>query len=162
MTTERTAPAAPATPASLEPLRRETAARELPALAAADADTIGEPWTAAHWLLDLPEKWTLSRLARAADGGVAGFLVASVRDGRVHIHRVAVAPTHRGRGLGTRLVTDAARSALALGASELSLKVHRSNAPALALYRRLGFHERAAPGETITMIARAELVPGAR
>lgn len=147
---------------TVEPLTRAMAERELPALAAADADTVGERWTAAHWLAELPEKWALSRLARAEDGSVAAFMIASLREGRIHIHRIAAAPARRGHGLGTLLIADAARSARALGVLEISLKVRRSNHRARALYERLHFQEAGAGANTLFMVARADRIPDAR
>ncbi len=70
--------------------------------------------------------------------GVATFqLVADVAD----LHRVVVAPDHRGRGVGRALVEAGMARASEQGCRRVLLEVEHDNAPALALYRLLGFTE---------------------
>jgi RimJ/RimL family protein N-acetyltransferase len=52
-----------------------------------------------------------------------------------------VVSTHRGRGLGTRLMTEAMRWAREQHVERIELTVYPHNDPALALYRRFGFVE---------------------
>jgi ribosomal protein S18 acetylase RimI-like enzyme len=52
---------------------------------------------------------------------------------------VAVAPAWRRRGLGRALMAEAHAWALACGVHKLQLHVRAGNAPAIALYRRLGY-----------------------
>lgn len=84
--------------------------------------------------------------ARLDDAAVA---IAVEADGVVGLFCLAVDPERRRAGLGTRLV----RALLAGSAAGVAyLQVEESNAPAVALYRRLGFGEayrychRLAPG----------------
>ena len=63
-----------------------------------------------------------------------------LRAGRCHLGRLAVAPTQRGRGVGTELIRMLIREGKkTLGVTESSLFVHVTNTSALALYQRLGF-----------------------
>ena len=63
-----------------------------------------------------------------------------LRAGRCHLGRLAVAPSQRGRGVGTELIRMLMRDGTkTLGVTESSLFVHVTNTSALALYRRLGF-----------------------
>jgi ribosomal protein S18 acetylase RimI-like enzyme len=63
-----------------------------------------------------------------------------LRAGRCHLGRLAVAPTQRGRGVGTHLIQMLIREGTkTLGVTESSLFVHVTNTAALALYERLGF-----------------------
>jgi ribosomal protein S18 acetylase RimI-like enzyme len=63
-----------------------------------------------------------------------------LRAGRCHLGRLAVAPTQRGRGVGTELIRMLMREGTkTLGVTESSLFVHITNTSALALYQRLGF-----------------------
>jgi ribosomal protein S18 acetylase RimI-like enzyme len=63
-----------------------------------------------------------------------------LRAGRCHLGRLAVAPSQRGRGVGTQLIRMLMREGTkALGVTESSLFVHITNTSALALYNRLGF-----------------------
>jgi predicted acetyltransferase len=68
-----------------------------------------------------------------------------------HIPEVgmAVMPQHRGRGIGTALLT-----AMIDRHPTISLSVDRDNTGAHALYRRLGFVELADDGHSITMLRR--------
>lgn len=56
-----------------------------------------------------------------------------------YVSRVAVADERRGEGLGRQVMSEYLRHA---GASSVHLHVHRDNAPAIALYRSLGFVKR--------------------
>lgn len=68
-----------------------------------------------------------------------GFVLARAAGGEAEIITLAVQPAARRRGLGRRLVDDAAAFAAALGAEALFLEVEEGNAAALALYAALGF-----------------------
>lgn len=59
------------------------------------------------------------------------------------IHAVSVAPELRGRGLGVALMDFAFERLREQGAEEVSLKVDATNEPAIRLYRKIGFAERA-------------------
>lgn len=70
--------------------------------------------------------------------GVATFqLVAEVAD----LHRVVVAREHRGQGIGRGLIEAGLAWVIDRRGRRLLLEVEADNAPALALYRRLGFTE---------------------
>ena len=74
------------------------------------------------------------RLFGAADRGDG---VMAMRD--VPELAIAVAPAHRGRGIGGELLTSLARRAADAGFARLMLSVDPRNAPALRLYERAGF-----------------------
>lgn len=61
--------------------------------------------------------------------------------GSLYISTLAVFNEHRGLGIGTRLLEEAARRARALGLERLSLICFEKNTGAFRLYRRLGFRE---------------------
>ncbi len=52
-----------------------------------------------------------------------------------------VAASERRRGIGSALIEEAARWARGIGVVKLELTVFPHNAPAIALYRKLGFRE---------------------
>ncbi len=72
---------------------------------------------------------------------VAGFAVASLLPPEAELETVAVAPESQRRGLAHQLLTALAAQLHSAGAAELLLEVRASNAPAIHLYRRLGFAE---------------------
>ena len=73
---------------------------------------------------------------------------------------IAVAESHRGRGLGTRLTARIARSLLET-ADHVGLNVRRDNRAAIACYERLGFTH-VAPFEERELRARGQRLPGSR
>jgi ribosomal protein S18 acetylase RimI-like enzyme len=69
-----------------------------------------------------------------------GFGQYYLRAARCHLARLAIAPAHRSRGFGTRLIELLAQAGkAALGVEHCSLFVSVANTPAMALYQRLGF-----------------------
>jgi len=52
---------------------------------------------------------------------------------------IAVAADHRGRGIGSALMSEAFRWARSFGVEKIVLSVYPHNAAAIALYRRFGF-----------------------
>ncbi|HEY4342729.1 MAG TPA: GNAT family N-acetyltransferase [Parvibaculum sp.] len=68
-----------------------------------------------------------------------GFVIARIAADEAEILTVAVDISHRGQGLGRKLMEAAAAFALASGAAALFLEVADDNVAALALYERLGF-----------------------
>lgn len=76
------------------------------------------------------------------DDTVVGMATANVATEEAHLLDLAVATTHRRRGLGSELVrTVRAVARDERGATAMTLEVRASNAPARALYRLLGFDE---------------------
>lgn len=73
--------------------------------------------------------------------GPAGFALARLAAGEAEILTIAVARVYRRRGLGRDLMEAVLRELHAERADTLFLEVDETNAPAVALYRRLGFRE---------------------
>jgi len=90
-------------------------------------------------------------LALAADGAPAGVAVCftgfSTFAARplLNLHDLAVAPGHRGRGVGRRLLEAVEAAARAAGCCKVTLEVRDDNAGAQALYRALGYGDGPAP-----------------
>jgi ribosomal protein S18 acetylase RimI-like enzyme len=90
-------------------------------------------------------------LARADDRPV-GVAFVAINGDIAMIHAIEVAPEHRRKGGGALLIRGAASFAAEQGAEWLALAVTKANAPARALYERLGialagsYHYRIASG----------------
>ena len=69
---------------------------------------------------------------------IEGFSTFACRP-LVNVHDVVVASSHRGRGIAAQLFSEVEAIARERGACKLTLEVLDGNAPARALYRRLGF-----------------------
>lgn len=57
----------------------------------------------------------------------------------VNVHDVAVLASHRGRGIAEQMLREAERIAAERGAVKMTLEVLAGNAPAMQLYRRIGY-----------------------
>jgi len=73
------------------------------------------------------------------DERVVGFAGLLYVVGEGHVTTVAVDPAAQGARIGTRLLLELARRAIARGSGSITLEVRASNKAALALYRRFGF-----------------------
>ncbi len=98
------------------------------------------------------EPWTEDQLRGQLRDGMHEFLVAEAEDGEVlgyvgmtyvldegYLSNVAVAPGWRRQGLAQALLKALLERARALELAFVTLEVRRGNAPAVALYEKLGF-----------------------
>lgn len=85
----------------------------------------------------------VARLASsAAPGGsncVAGYIVARLSAGELHINNVAVRSEFRGQGIGKALLTRILAQGKKLNAAAAFLELRAGNAIALSLYEKAGF-----------------------
>ena len=95
-------------------------------------------------LAEHPTAFALLALDNDAAVGVAvcigGFSTFAGRP-LINVHDLAVMPTHRGRGIGTRLLDAVSERARQSGCCKVTLEVRSSNANARRLYERLGFSD---------------------
>lgn len=110
----------------------------MPALAALHSRAFDEAWDAASFarLLAMPGVFAL--LAYQEDTP-SGFVLVRLGGGEAEIITIAVDPDRRHEGLGRALMNRAGAEALARGAEAMFLEVAEDNAPAAALYEKLGF-----------------------
>jgi ribosomal-protein-alanine N-acetyltransferase len=79
-----------------------------------------------------------SQVANATHA-LAGYLVARVAAGELHINNFAVREFYRGQGIGRALLTNILAEAVSRGASSAFLELRAGNGAALALYEKCGF-----------------------
>jgi ribosomal protein S18 acetylase RimI-like enzyme len=74
-------------------------------------------------------------------GAAAGYVLVLFhgRTALARLYSMAVAPEHQGHGLGRALLHAAEAAALDGGAAVMRLEVNPDNAPAVALYRNVGY-----------------------
>ena len=75
---------------------------------------------------------------RAGYGSIVGFALARVTVDECELLSLGVAPEHRARGIGARLLSAAMARAMADKARWFFLEVAEDNEPALRLYRGYG------------------------
>lgn len=100
--------------------------------------------------LDQVRRFILDRIAAGDPGLVAivhgevvGWCDISRLDRLIHAHRgslgMGIVASHRGRGLGSRLIKATLAQARKAGFVRIELFVHADNARAIALYDKVGF-----------------------
>eukprot|EP01112_Ceratiomyxa_fruticulosa_P020274 TRINITY_DN6864_c0_g1_i4.p1 TRINITY_DN6864_c0_g1~~TRINITY_DN6864_c0_g1_i4.p1 ORF type:complete len:179 (-),score=9.71 TRINITY_DN6864_c0_g1_i4:169-705(-) len=76
-------------------------------------------------------------------GKMVGVIVCRLENhrgmSRGYIAMLAVDKEYRGKGIGTRLVSSAIESMIAVGCDEVALETEGTNTSALSLYSKLGF-----------------------
>jgi GNAT superfamily N-acetyltransferase len=120
-------------------LTRAECQRTLESLIAISAEEEGFAWTSDQLLHDMPDKWTLSAVARDPDRRVLAYQITSRTPGHPHLHRIMVTARWRSEGLGALLMAWLCRACVARSWTPLTFKVHESNERAVQFYKRLGF-----------------------
>ena len=124
---------------SAAPVVRAATRGDLDAIHAIEVASFADPWTHRSFASLLSEAAVYFQVAEAADGGVAGYVVAWCVVDEAEIANVAVAPAARGAGVGAALLDAALSHAAGRGCLAAYLEVRESNAPARALYASRGF-----------------------
>ncbi len=112
-----------------------------------EADTYGAARPSAHYLRRLLGSDSFVALAAVAEGAVVGGLAAYVLEkfererSEVYIYDLAVAEPHRRAGIATALIEELKTIAAARGAYVIFVQADPVDAPAIALYSKLGRRE---------------------
>jgi ribosomal-protein-alanine N-acetyltransferase len=116
---------------------------DLPRVAEIERAGFLHPWSDELLRRELDHAWSRVLLAvdAAPDGGerILGFVVFWLVHDEVHVLNVATAVEARRRGVGRALMERAVAEGRCRGARLATLEVRRSNLPAIALYRALGY-----------------------
>ena len=112
--------------------------KDLKAVLEIEEAVFPEPWSHRLFVEELAQR--TSRAYRAAWVGprIVGFAGQMFIDDESHVNNIAVDPGWQGRSLGTVLMLDLVRTALARGVRHLTLEVRVGNESALALYGHFG------------------------
>ena len=121
----------------IEPVR---SAADIDAVLAVEEASFTNPWTREMYLKEIENTGvSYCYLAKEAGGETVGFCSFWRILDELHINNLAVAPSHRRRGVGAALLLYILQEGVALGARRATLEVRRSNDVARALYERFGF-----------------------
>ena len=75
------------------------------------------------------------------DEKVVGFAMCWFIMDECHIGNIAILPEYRRKGIATLLLNELLKSTKEHGTNYLLLEVRKSNEPAIALYKKMGFKE---------------------
>jgi ribosomal-protein-alanine N-acetyltransferase len=117
------------------PMRR----RHLRTVMRIEQECYPRPWSAALFLSELAQRSSRRYTVATLGPMVIGYTGLMVVEADGHVTTLTVDPTWQGRGVGTLILLDVARSAPALGVAHLTLEVRVGNETAQRLYRRFGF-----------------------
>lgn len=112
--------------------------RDVNAVLRIEDQVFDEPWSKRLFEEELAQR--TSRAYRSAWVGdrLVGYAGQMSIDDEAHVNNIGVDPEWQGRRLGTVLLCDLVRTALARGTAHLTLEVLVGNERAIALYRRFG------------------------
>ncbi len=106
--------------------------------AALDARIMARPWSPAAWNSHLSQPQVFGHAVECAGGLFGVSLLRAVAD-EAELLVLAVAPEMRRRGVARALVQKGLDESRNRGSERVFLEVQADNAPALMLYRGLGF-----------------------
>lgn len=124
---------------------RQAKPGELTQIARLDARCFERPWTLSAW--ETEQARAFARIwvwapagdpTRGADP-LGGYCVCWHLGQEAELLRIAVAPEHRGQGVGATLLDGATSKARQEGCRSMSLEVQHDNLAALSLYENAGF-----------------------
>ena len=100
------------------------------------------PWTREALGMEIVKnKCAKYYAAKNYEGKLIGYGGFWVIVDQAHITNVAVHPQYRRHGVGEAVMRHMLKQAYKLGLKDMTLEVRESNAPAIKLYKKLGFIE---------------------
>lgn len=118
----------------IEPATR----RDLDAVHRIEQDSFPAPWRREFFAGELTAEGRFNLVARE-QGVVVGYLFSMWIFDEMHVNKIAVAETHRRRGIADALMAKCLEFAREHRIATIALEVRMSNEGAQAFYRRLAF-----------------------
>ena len=97
-----------------------------------------DPWSEKSVAAELEHGYSLWLVAMEGET-LAGYIGSQISYGEADMMNVAVSPDHRRKGIGEKLILALMEALKVRECISLALEVRASNAPAIALYEKLGF-----------------------
>lgn len=114
--------------------------KHVAAVAALEKICFSDPWSENSVASELHNKLALWLVAEE-EGEVAGYIGSQTVMDETDMMNVAVHPDQRRKGIAEALVLSLVEELKQKGSRCLTLEVRASNAPAIALYEKLGFSQ---------------------
>lgn len=128
------APARYGAPLTFAPMR----ANDVDEVSRVEDDAYPFPWTRGNFLDSLASGY-VARIAREADGRLAGYFLLMPAVDDMHLLNVTVRPDLQGCGIGRQLLDKVCALTREAGIAAVLLEVRPSNQNALSIYRHIGF-----------------------
>ncbi|HET6964645.1 MAG TPA: ribosomal protein S18-alanine N-acetyltransferase [Acidimicrobiales bacterium] len=122
-------------PVHLVPMRR----RHLRSVLRIESQVYPRPWTLSLFLGELGLRGSRYYVVARVDGVVVGYAGLMISLDEAHVTTIAVDPAWQRHRIGSRLLINLTRAAVAKGIRHMTLEVRVSNAAAQHMYRRFGF-----------------------
>jgi ribosomal-protein-alanine N-acetyltransferase len=119
----------------IEPMRR----RHLPAVMRIEHGAHPRPWTVGIFNSELAQGDARYYAVLRAGGKIAGYGGLMFVADEAHVTNIAIAPSRRRQGLGSRLLAHLAREGSRRHCVAMTLEVRMGNVAAQQLYRNFGF-----------------------
>ena len=117
----------------------DVSVEHIPQIEEIERKCFSRPWTAEQLKSQMRDAQH-EFIGAVSDSGVLGYVGLMYVLDEGYISNVAVRPEARRQGIGDALIDALAEKAKALKLAFLTLEVRESNAPAIALYAKHGFH----------------------
>ena len=121
-------------------LIREMTLQDVPAIAEIEKACFSLPWSEQS-LIDSVTREDTMFLVCEEEQNIVGYIGMYLSFDEGDITNVAVAPAYRKRGYGEAIVSKAIELAKEKQLEMILLEVRVSNAPAISLYKKMGFEE---------------------
>ncbi len=125
----------------IRPLSQE----DISQLVAIELQSYAAPWSEAAFRSELYFRgYNHARVALSEDTGeIVGYCFFWILEGdEVHINNIAVHPNYRRRGIAQQLMEECIKLGRKYNTHSLTLEVRKSNRPARAFYKKMGFVEK--------------------
>jgi len=103
-----------------------------------DQDSFEEPWTDERLINHLREPECIG-LVVEEDDRVVGYVVYLLKRNRLMVIRMAVAPSHRRRGIGRAILNKLAGKLNAVGRSKITIEIPETDLGSQLFMRSCGF-----------------------
>lgn len=101
--------------------------------------SFSDSWSCNMFKAELSNPVSHPWVARSISGELVGYICFWVLEGEAHVLNLAVHPSYRQKGIGSRLITTSLDYWKRAGVENAYLEVRESNEVARRLYERFGF-----------------------
>jgi ribosomal-protein-alanine N-acetyltransferase len=113
---------------------------DIETIVAIERESFASPWSEEAFRNEMLNNMFAKYMVMEQEGLIIGYGGMWLIVDEAHVTNIAVRASHRGQGLGKRLLQELMRTAHWLGALRMTLEVRVTNETAKSLYQRMGFY----------------------